>query len=104
MTQGDDCGQTVVIEIKTLTGGVQILFSGKNEITFVVFEPGADMGSFRQIDNNWALDSLHVYYLDVRVRGQVPGSLLSWNCRRSATSGCPCVPLGAIAKVMRNEE
>ena len=40
----------------------------------------------------------------VRVRGQVPGSLLSWNCRRSATSGCPCVPLGAIAKVMRNEE
>ena len=47
MTQGDDCGQTVVIEIKTLTGGIQILFSGKNEITFVVFEPGADMGSFR---------------------------------------------------------
>ena len=39
-----------------------------------------------------------------RVRGQVPDSLLSWNCRRAATSGYPCVTLGAIAKVMRNEE
>ena len=27
----------------------------------------ADMGSFRQIDNNWALDSLHVYYLDADI-------------------------------------
>lgn len=27
----------------------------------------ADMGSFRQIDENWALDSLYVYYLDVDV-------------------------------------
>ena len=39
-----------------------------------------------------------------RVRGQVPDSLLSWNCRRSATIGYPCVPLGVLAKVMRNEE
>ena len=39
-----------------------------------------------------------------RVSGQVPDSLLSWNCRRAATSGYPCVTLGAIAKVMRNEE
>jgi len=28
----------------------------------------ADMGSFRQIDNNWALDSLHVYYLDSDIK------------------------------------
>ena len=27
----------------------------------------ASMGSFRQIDNNWALDSLHVYYLNIHV-------------------------------------
>ena len=39
-----------------------------------------------------------------RVGGQVPDSLLSWNCRRSATSGYQCVPLGVLAKVMRNEE
>lgn len=27
----------------------------------------ANMGNFRQIDNNWAVDSLHVYYLDIDV-------------------------------------
>ena len=40
----------------------------------------------------------------LRVMGQVPNSLLSWNCRRSATSGYQCVPLGVLVKVMRNEE
>ena len=39
-----------------------------------------------------------------RVGGQVPDSLLSWNCRRSAISGCQCVPFGVLAKVMRNYE
>ena len=39
-----------------------------------------------------------------RVGGQVPDSLLSWNCRRSAISGCQCVPFGVLAKVMRNDE
>ena len=39
-----------------------------------------------------------------RVGGQVPDSLLSWNCRRSAISGCQCFPFGALAKVMRNDE
>ena len=39
-----------------------------------------------------------------RVGGQVPDSFLSWNCRRSAPSGYQCVPLGVLAKVMRNEE
>ena len=36
--------------------------------------------------------------------GTVPDSLLSWNCRRSATSGYQCVLFGVLAKVMRNEE
>ena len=39
-----------------------------------------------------------------RVGGQVPDSFLSWNCCRSATSGYQCVPLGVLAKVMRNVE
>ena len=45
-------------------------------------------------------------YIDVHLvaHGQVPNSFLSWNCRRSATSGYQCVPLGVLAKVMRNEE
>ena len=42
--------------------------------------------------------------LEERVGGQVPDSLLSWNCRRSAISGCQCVPFGVLAKVMRNDE
>lgn len=41
---------------------------------------------------------------DVEGRGIGPYSLLSCNCRRSATSGYQCVPLGELAKVMRNEE
>ena len=36
--------------------------------------------------------------------GDRSDSLLSWNCRRSATSGYQCVPFGVLAKVMRNEE
>ena len=43
-------------------------------------------------------------FADARIWGHVPDSFLSWNCRRSATSGYQCVPLGVLAKVMRNEE
>ena len=44
------------------------------------------------------------FLISARVGGQVPDSLLSWNCRRSAISGCQCVPFGVLAKVMRNDE
>ena len=43
------------------------------------------------------------YTLTSRV-GDRSDSLLSWNCRRSAISGCQCVPFGVLAKVMRNYE
>ena len=71
----------------------------------VFWHGGTFDGRYIQTANNEGVvktgTSEHLYR---EGRGTGPDSLLSWNCRRSATSGYQCVPLGVLAKVLRNEE